>query len=75
MKSKAYDTVRQGDQQSAIWLETVADLNTAKSRIQQLASFWPGEFCVMDQHSHHIVARMNDRRTFPVQTLNHPRVR
>jgi len=61
MKSENYDIVRQNDQQSAIWLEAVADLNTATSRIQQLASFWPGEFCVMDQRSHHIIAHVNDR--------------
>jgi hypothetical protein len=44
---------------SAIWLQAVSDVNTAESRIQELASFWPGEFWVMDQQSHQIVARVN----------------
>lgn len=59
MKLHHYDIVRQEDDKSAIWLEAVSDLNTAESRIQELASFWPGEFQVMDQPSHQIVARVN----------------
>jgi hypothetical protein len=74
VKSKNYDIVRKDDQQLAIWLETVPDLVTARSRIQQLVAFWPGEFCVMDQQSHHIVARVNDRASLPVSTVEHHRV-
>jgi hypothetical protein len=44
MKLHHYDIVRQEDDKSAIWLEAVSDLNTAESRIQELASFWPGSF-------------------------------
>jgi hypothetical protein len=72
MKLKNYDIVRQEDEQSAIWLEAVADLNTATSRIQQLASLWPGEFWVMDQRSHHVVARVNE---LPLAKVEHPRAR
>jgi hypothetical protein len=72
MKLKNYDIVRQEDEQSAVWLEAVADLNTATSRIQQLASFWPGEFWVMDQRSHHVVVRVNDRLSFPLQRSSIP---
>ena len=71
MKLKNYDIVRQEDEKSAIWLEAVADLDTAASRIQQLTSFWPGEFCVMDQRSHHVIARVNDRLSFPLQKVEH----
>jgi hypothetical protein len=59
MKVHRYDIVRQEEDKSAIWLEAVSDVNTAESRIQELASFWPGEFWVMDQQSHQIVARVN----------------
>jgi hypothetical protein len=58
MKSHHYDIVRQEDDNSAIWLEAVSDLDAAESRIQELVSFWPGEFQIMDQHNHRIVARV-----------------
>jgi hypothetical protein len=66
MKVPHYDIVRQDDDKSAIWLEAISDVNDAESRIQELASFWPGEFRVMDQQSHQIIARVNgplDQRT------------
>ena len=59
MRIDRYDIVRQDSERSAIWLEAVSDVNTAEFRIQQLASYWPGEFRVMDQHNHQIVAWVN----------------
>jgi hypothetical protein len=61
MKSHHYDIVRQEDDKSAIWLEAAPDLNTAESRIHELISLWPGEFQVIDQRSHQIVAWVNGR--------------
>jgi hypothetical protein len=58
MKSHHYDIVRKEDNKSAIWLETAPDLNTAESRIHDLASFWPGEFQIMDQQNHQIVEKI-----------------
>jgi hypothetical protein len=58
MKPHHYDIVRKEDNQSATWLETASDLETAESRIYQLASFWPGEFQIIDQQSHLIVGRI-----------------
>src|SRR6267154_5275896 len=59
MKLHHYAIVRQEDDRSATWLEAVSDLNTAEGRIQELVSLWPGEFHVVDQQSHQIVARVN----------------
>jgi hypothetical protein len=59
MKLRRYDIVRQEDDKSATWLEAVSDLNTAECRIQELVSLWPGEFQVVDQQSHQIIARVN----------------
>jgi len=59
MKLHHYDIVRQEDDKSAIWLEAVSDLNTAQCRIQELVSLWPGQFKVVDQQSHQIIARVN----------------
>ena len=59
MKLHHYDIVRREHDKSAIWLEAVSDLNTAKCHIQELVSLWPGEFQVVDQQSHQIIARVN----------------
>jgi hypothetical protein len=57
-KSRHYDVVRKEDNKSAIWLEAAPDLDTAESRIYDLASFWPGEFQIMDQQNHQIVKKI-----------------
>jgi len=59
MKLHHYDIVRQEDDRPATWLEAASDLNTAEFRIQELVALWPGEFQVVDQQSHQIVARVN----------------
>ena len=55
MKQGHYDIVRK-EGQKLLWLEDAADLDSAASRIQELSSFWPGEFQVMDQQNHLMVA-------------------
>lgn len=58
MKSGHYDIVRKERDKFAIWLEDTSDLNSAESRIQELSSFWPGEFQVLDQQTHQIIAKI-----------------
>jgi hypothetical protein len=58
MKSRHYDIVRKEKDKSAIWLETASDLNIAESRIEELTSFWPGEFQIMDQQNHQTVEKI-----------------
>jgi hypothetical protein len=58
MRSHHYDIVRREDKKLAIWLEAAPDLDTAESRIHDLASFWPGEFQIMDQRNHQIVKKI-----------------
>lgn len=53
-----FDIVRKVNAQRLLWLEDAADLESAKSRIQELASVWPGEFDVMDRYSHQIVVKI-----------------
>jgi hypothetical protein len=55
MKSQHYDIVRREGPKGSVWLEAASDLNTAESRIEELASFWPGTFQIMDQRNHQIV--------------------
>jgi hypothetical protein len=57
-KAHHYDIVRKEYNKSAIWLEAALDLNTAESRIHELASFWPGEFQIIDGQNHQIVERI-----------------
>jgi len=57
-KSHHYDIVRKEDNKSAIWLEAAPDLNTAESRIHELASFWPGEFQIIDRENYQIVEKI-----------------
>jgi hypothetical protein len=56
VKSGHYDIVRKENESRLRWLESAGDLDSAKSRIHELTSFWPGEFQVMDQDSHQLVA-------------------
>jgi hypothetical protein len=55
MKAHHYDIVRK-EGEKLLWLEDAADLEIASSRIRELSSFWPGEFQVMDQQNHRLVA-------------------
>lgn len=56
MKLRHSDIVRKENDKSAIWLGAAPDLNTAESRIQEVVCFWPGDFQVLDQQTHQIVA-------------------
>ena len=58
MKLPRFDIVRKVNEQALLWLEEASDLESAKSRIQELASVWPGEFDVMDGCSHQAVAKV-----------------
>ena len=58
MKAHHYDIVRK-DIRRSMWLEDAEDLDSAESRIRELVSYWPGEFQIVDQHSHRIVATVS----------------
>jgi hypothetical protein len=56
VKSGHYDIVRKENESRLLWLESAEDVDSARSRIRQLTSFWPAEFQVLDQDSHQQVA-------------------
>jgi len=60
MKSGRYDIVRRENEGRLRWLESAEDLDSAKSRIQELTSFWPGQFQVLDQDGYQIVAATDE---------------
>ncbi len=55
MEVTGYDIVKR-EGKGAIWLESAADLNSAKSRIRHILSFWPGSYEVVEQGSQKVVA-------------------
>ena len=73
MKSGHYDIVRRENESPLRWLESADDLNSAKSRILELTSFWPGEFQVLDHDSHQIVAATDMSRRQPRQVVSETR--
>jgi hypothetical protein len=58
MESRRYDIVRKENNESTIWLEAASNLKIAESRIEELASFWPGEFQIMDQQNHRVLEKI-----------------
>ena len=58
MKPRRYDIVRRENHREIRWIEDTSDLERAKCRIKELASFWPGAFEVMDQQTHQMLAKV-----------------
>jgi len=52
---RRYDIVRAETEKRMIWLEGATDLEIAKSRVEQLISFWPGKYQVFDLHTKEVV--------------------
>ncbi|MCU1242454.1 MAG: hypothetical protein JWO71_3180 [Candidatus Acidoferrum typicum] len=55
MLSAAYDILKK-DAAELIWLEAAFDLETAKSRVKELADKVSGEYVIFDQRAQRIVA-------------------
>ncbi|MCU1240713.1 MAG: hypothetical protein JWO71_1439 [Candidatus Acidoferrum typicum] len=47
-KSRRYDIVRRESEKAAFWLEGAPELSAAKTRVEELLSFWPGEYQIFD---------------------------
>ena len=54
-KSRRYDIVRRESEKAAFWLEGAPELSVAKSRVEELLSFWPGEYEIFDLETKEIV--------------------
>ena len=46
--SRRFDIVRRESEKAIYWLEGAAELSVAKARVQELLSFWPGEYQIFD---------------------------
>jgi|ERR1051326_474922 len=67
MEPTTYDILRREQGKSGIWLETSADLSTARRRIKQIISFWPGRYVVVERESQRIVAAVGGGAGFRVR--------
>ena len=65
MGSQRYDIVRK-EGGKLLLIDDAADLDSAKSRIKELTSFWPGEFQVLDQQNHRTIAKNTDPPEAPI---------
>jgi hypothetical protein len=55
------------------WLESAEDLDSGRSRIQELTSFWRSEFQVLDHDKHQIVAAIKMSRGQSRQVVSETR--
>jgi hypothetical protein len=58
MPSPSLDIFKKDEQGNPIWLDAVADLETARLRLSQCASALPGEYFAFEQGSQEIVASL-----------------
>lgn len=47
-KRRRYDIVRRESEKAIYWLEGAPELSAAKSRVEEILSFWPGEYQIFD---------------------------
>ena len=45
---RRYDIVRKESEKAIYWLEGAPELSVAKARVEELLSFWPGEYQIFD---------------------------
>lgn len=46
--SRRFDIVRRENEKAVFFLEAAPELSAAKSRVEQLLSFWPGQYQIFD---------------------------
>jgi hypothetical protein len=64
--SRRYDIVRRESEKAAFWLEGAAELSVAKSRVEELLSFWPGEYQIFDLETKDVVLTTSALCTEPM---------
>jgi hypothetical protein len=60
MSLSSFDILRKDRRGKPVLLAVVADLETARFRLSQLASLMPGEYFVFDPRTHQVVAAMEE---------------
>jgi len=52
---RRFDIVRRENEKAVFWLEGAPELSIARSRVEELLSFWPGEYQIFDLETKEIV--------------------
>jgi hypothetical protein len=65
--SRRYDIVRRESEKAAFWLEGAAELSVAKSRVEELLSFWPGEYQIFDLETKEVVVTTSGLCAVPME--------
>ena len=55
-----YDIVRKESEKAIYWLEAAPELSVAKARVEELLSFWPGEYQIFDLETKQAVLTTSD---------------
>jgi len=53
--TRCFDIVRRENEKAVFWLESAPELSVARSRVQELLSFWPGEYQIFDLETNQVV--------------------
>ena len=53
--SRRFDIVRRENEKAVFWLEGAPELSIARSRVEELLSFWPGEYQIFDLETKQVV--------------------
>ena len=65
--SRRYDIVRRENEKAIFWLEGAPELSAAKSRVEELLSFWPGEYQIFDLETKAVVLTASELSPVPVE--------
>jgi len=64
---RRYDIVRKESEKAIYWLEGAPELSAAKARVEELLSFWPGEYQIFDLETKQPVLTTSDLYPMPME--------
>jgi hypothetical protein len=59
MQAASLDLLKRHADGSSTWIDAVHDIQTARSRLEQLCAASPGDYFVFDQNSQQIVVQLS----------------
>jgi len=63
--SRRFDIVRRENEKAMFWLEGAPELSVARSRVEELLSFWPGEYQIFDLETKSVVLSTSELLAMP----------
>lgn len=63
--TRRYDIVRRENEKAAFFLEGAPELSAAKSRVEELLKFWPGEYQIIDLETKQVVLSISEPLATP----------